>query len=190
MNSNVHILWGGALFGKKGNPRISWSAVAGAIAPDLVMYILIAMALISGQTFTQIFSVSYFTPAWHIPINLTNSIWLYGPVLLWGFWKRQPATIAFSASAFLHLITDFFLHREDGHAYFYPLSDYIFISPLSYWEQAYFALEVSAVILVLSFVLFALVMVKHKNLWARLGYGVLLALEVVFFASFVIFDPF
>lgn len=49
---------------------------------------------------------------------------------------RRPLFV-FSAAALLHVITDLPLHHNDGHPHFWPFSDWIFSSPVSYWDPAH-----------------------------------------------------
>ena len=45
---------------------------------------------------------------------------------------------AFASSAFLHLSLDFLLHSQDARRQLWPLSDWVFISPLSYWDKNHY----------------------------------------------------
>ena len=41
------------------------------------------------------------------------------------------------ASAAVHALFDLLVHREDGHRHLWPLSDWRFMSPVSYWDPEY-----------------------------------------------------
>jgi hypothetical protein len=41
------------------------------------------------------------------------------------------------SSALLHVAFDLPLHHEDAHRHFFPLSEWRFASPVSYWNPAY-----------------------------------------------------
>jgi len=43
----------------------------------------------------------------------------------------------FFASMFFHSLFDYPVHHDDAHAHFFPLTNYHFISPISYWNPAY-----------------------------------------------------
>jgi hypothetical protein len=45
--------------------------------------------------------------------------------------------MVFAVAALLHVGTDFLLHHNDARRHFWPLSDWVFRSPLSYWDPAY-----------------------------------------------------
>jgi membrane-bound metal-dependent hydrolase YbcI (DUF457 family) len=53
-------------------------------------------------------------------------------------WLRRRAAAAFFASIILHCLFDLPIHREDAHRHFVPLSDWRFVSPISYWDPAYY----------------------------------------------------
>ena len=41
-------------------------------------------------------------------------------------------------SMLIHCGFDFFLHNDDAHHHFFPLSDFAFESPVSYWDAAHY----------------------------------------------------
>ena len=108
-----------------------------ALMPDLPALLFFVIHLIQLKT----------PHVWHLytgPYKLAAT-WLHSlPVALamllvcrllkwhWGLW--------FCFSWLLHGIFDFFTHGSDGHAHFFPFSDYVFASPVSYWQVDRFAL--------------------------------------------------
>ncbi len=46
--------------------------------------------------------------------------------------------VIFALAALTHAAADFFLHVHDAHAHFWPLSDWRFASPVSYWDPRYY----------------------------------------------------
>ncbi|MEJ6403517.1 hypothetical protein [Yoonia sp. 2307UL14-13] len=51
---------------------------------------------------------------------------------------RSPVMIALCGAALLHLFLDFPLHHDDGRAHFWPLTNWIFQSPVSYWDRNHY----------------------------------------------------
>jgi hypothetical protein len=43
-----------------------------------------------------------------------------------------------AASGLLHSVTDFLSQREEGHMHFWPVTRWIFVSPVSSWDAAHF----------------------------------------------------
>ena len=54
--------------------------------------------------------------------------------MLFAIALRSAVGIAFAGAGFLHLTLDFPLHHDDGRSHFWPVSDWIFESPVSYWD--------------------------------------------------------
>jgi len=54
-------------------------------------------------------------------------------------WRaRMQVMMVFFASMLMHSLFDFPLHHNDAHRHFWPLSDFRFASPVSYWDPAYY----------------------------------------------------
>jgi hypothetical protein len=78
-------------------------------------------------------------------------------------WVRLPwqaPLLIFCAAALLHVITDLPLHHNDGHPHFWPFSEWIFSSPVSYWDPAHHGRVWSVIEIVLAVVMIAV-------LWKR-----------------------
>ncbi len=94
--------------------------------------------------------------------------------------------LAVSASALLHSAIDFLVHRDDGHMHFWPLTEWRFQSPVSYWDPAHggnwFGLFEAAVGIVLIVVLFR----RYRSRRVRAMLGLALALYAAVPAYFVL----
>lgn len=58
--------------------------------------------------------------------------------------------LVFSLAAALHVATDFPVHVNDGRPAFWPFSNWIFSSPVSYWDSRYYGSIVGLFELVLA----------------------------------------
>ena len=47
---------------------------------------------------------------------------------------RSAVLIALFSAALVHLTLDFPLHNDDARAHFWPLTNWKFTSPVSYWD--------------------------------------------------------
>ncbi|WP_299964302.1 cobalamin biosynthesis protein CobQ [uncultured Roseobacter sp.] len=136
MNTPAHLLIGAAAMARPANRAVVWAAFAGALLPDLSLYLLAGGALIIWQIPPQIvFDELYFSDAWQTVFAIDNSFVLWGVLLGIAIWRGAPWAIALTGAALLHLALDFPLHHDDGRPHFWPLSDWIFESPLSYWDR-------------------------------------------------------
>ncbi len=77
----------------------------------------------------------YFDSAWQAFFDVFNSIPLIALCLL-VTWRLAAIrwTVLFAAMG-LHVVFDLPLHQDDAHRHFFPLSDWRFVSPVSYWIQ-------------------------------------------------------
>jgi membrane-bound metal-dependent hydrolase YbcI (DUF457 family) len=209
MNTQTHMLMGAALFGRP-MPRLAWAAVAGGIAPDVPMYLIVAGLRMVGYPMREIFERLYWENWWQIANAIGHSFVLWGGLvavslaLLPRPWsdrfaaqsssasgrhdpappagrltRSAPLLFAVSASALLHSAIDFLVHRDDAHMQFWPLTEWRFRSPLSYWDPAHggtwFGLFEAALGILLIVVLFR----RYRSRRLR----ALLALALVLYAA-------
>lgn len=120
--------------------RPLWLPIAlGAIAPDATMFGFYAyQKLIAGTPESTIWNDLYFRPEWQVVFDIPHS-WPLMALGLWMAWRMASAPwLCFFASMMLHGLGDFLLHNDDAHRHFYPLSDYLFMSPVSYWDPQHY----------------------------------------------------
>lgn len=112
------------------------AACVGALLPDLSLYLMAGWALHVQQIPTQVvFDELYFSTAWQNVFAIDNSIplWLAGLVL--ALLSRNRAATAFASAGLLHLGLDLILHAGDGRPHFWPVTTWVFHSPVSYWDS-------------------------------------------------------
>ena len=135
MNTPAHLIFGLTVFGKADAPKVNVAALAGAMIPDLSLYLLAFWHLqLLGTPADIVFGQLYFSDAWQSIFRIDNSMVLWGIALVSGIMWRAPILIALCGAAMLHLGLDFLLHNDDGRAHFWPISNWIFQSPVSYWD--------------------------------------------------------
>jgi hypothetical protein len=130
--------------------------VAGAILPDLPYVVFFVAAAIEHgpRAFAD---PALWRSVWAHPlvVGLHSFLpWAVTMLLLISTHAgRSPGVVAFIAGWGSHIVIDMFTHRSDGYPIFWPLSDYRFPTPVSYWEPAYhsraFALVCDGAIVVL-----------------------------------------
>ncbi len=205
MNTQSHVLMGAAFFGRP-LPRLAWAGAAGGILPDLPMYTIVAALGLLGYSVSDIFDRLYWEPWWQIANAIGHNFLLWGTLTIVAALAiarsrtgppqaSSPASgsetagvaalvFAFSASALLHSLIDFLTHRADAHMHFWPLSDWRFRSPVSYWDPDHygnwFGLFEAALGIALILVLFR----RYRALPLRAGLLVALGLYVAVPAFF------
>ncbi|MGG7567441.1 cobalamin biosynthesis protein CobQ [Rhodovulum sp. DZ06] len=137
MNTPAHILIAAGLFARPGRPGLGLAAMAGALVPDISVFTMVAWEhLVQGRPLSLVFGYDYRDPFWQGIFAVDNSIPLWALLALAALAWRKPMLAAFAAAGLLHVICDLPLHNEDARRHFWPLSDYVFHSPLSYWNPA------------------------------------------------------
>ncbi len=152
MNSQTHILMGAVLFGKQ-LPRLAWAGAAGGVIPDLPMYVIIAGLRAQGYPLDRIFGEFYWAPWWQIANAIGHNFILWGVMVVisgaillsaknkngrYASGKTNALVFALSGSALLHSVIDFLCHRDDAHMHLWPISQWRFRSPVSYWDPAHY----------------------------------------------------
>lgn len=149
MNTQTHLLLASALFARPGREnRLRNAAVlSGALLPDAVIFVMFIWSKLIGAPESEVWSNWYFTPPWLTAIDWMNSLPLFGVILLAGWmlprdppaWNLLSSTlILFALAAITHLLGDLPFHVDDGHAHFVPLTEWRFVSPISYWDPRHY----------------------------------------------------
>lgn len=170
MNTPAHLIFGLMAFSKRQERDVSLAAVVGALVPDLSLYVLVGWSLYIAQIPPQtVFDVLYFSPSWQQIFAIDNSVFVWGGVLAVGFWRKSPVWIAFAGAALLHIAFDLPLHHDDGRAHFWPLTTWVYESPLSYWDRAQGATWIAPLETCVALIFCAFLLRRHPSLIARLG---------------------
>ncbi len=150
MNTPAHLIFGIAAFGDPTRRAVTAAAIAGAIIPDLSLYLLAGWELLIQGTDPQIvFGQMYYSESWQAVFRIDNSFVLWALMLVIGLMTRSAVLIALCSAALLHLTLDFPLHNDDARAHFWPITNWKFVSPVSYWDPKYYGHIVGPVEVVL-----------------------------------------
>ncbi|MEM7752212.1 MAG: cobalamin biosynthesis protein CobQ [Pseudomonadota bacterium] len=140
MNTPAHLLIGTTLFASADRKGTYAAALAGAMAPDLSLYVMVAVSIWGlGIPPDTVFREYYYSDAWQSVFAVDNSFILWGVLLGLAVWRGWPRFVAFAAAGLAHLALDFPLHTHDARMHFWPVSDWVFESPVSYWDSAAYA---------------------------------------------------
>ncbi|MGR3540459.1 MAG: cobalamin biosynthesis protein CobQ [Hasllibacter sp.] len=162
MNTPAHLVVGLAAFGRPGRPAVTGAALAGSLIPDLSLYLLAGWHLIVlGTPARTVFGRLYHSDGWQAVFAVDNSLPLWALALALGLAWRRAWLVAGAGAAVLHLAADLALHHDDARRHFWPLTDWVFRSPVSYWDRTYHADLVAPVET-------ALVLALCVWLWTRL----------------------
>lgn len=195
MMTQTHFLVAATLLcSPKRPPQQNVAVLLGAFAPDAAIYILFVWSKLAGVDEQQLWDVIYFSEPMLTYTAIGNSAPLYVMITIFGIAmvkaastepQPQPAgmpvgfarfvapgytnvLVLFGLAALTHLAGDLPFHVDDAHPHFWPLTDWRFISPVSYWDSAHhgstFAIFEGIGGIVLAAVLFR----RFKAWWVRL----------------------
>lgn len=180
MNTPAHVIVGAAAFARPGALAVNVAAVLGSLMPDISLYVLAGTALFLMDVPPDVvFDEYYFSDAWQQVFAVDNSFVVWGALLGIALWRRSPALTAFAGAALLHLALDFPLHHDDARPHFWPLFDWVFVSPISYWDRRHFGEVVGPLEAALCIALCAFLLLRFRDWRSRLLILALGALQVV-----------
>ncbi|MEM1316617.1 MAG: zinc dependent phospholipase C family protein [Pseudomonadota bacterium] len=187
MNTPAHLILAAAIWARPtrrgGRParqaRINAAALIGSVLPDLSLYFMVLWeARVNGRSPAQIFGEDYRDPFWQTVFAVDNSIPLWLGLTALAAWRRWAVLGALSGAALLHVLTDLPLHHNDGRAHFMPFTDWIFESPVSYWDPNHYGWLVGPVEALLCVGLSILLWRRFRSRLVHALIGVALLLEV------------
>lgn len=167
------MLMGAALFGGRERAR-AISAALGGLAPDVPSFALVFWAgVVERRGPREIFEELYFSPAWQAIMGPSHSAPLWIMALLAAMALKRPLAVAFIASGLVHHAFDFALHAQDSHRHLWPLNDWRFESPVSYWDPAHYGSIVAPIEAALVLGMAIWLARIHKGRWIRAGLALL-----------------
>lgn len=188
MNTPAHLIVGVAAFGRANKTAVTFAALIGGFLPDASLYIMAGVSLFwLGLPDQYVFGTLYFSDAWQQVFAVDNSFVLWGIGLGIAVWTRSAWAIALTGAALLHLALDFPFHTDDARMHFWPITDWKFHSPISYWHSdhgaGWFGPMEMALVLGLTIYIFRTI----PDLWVRITVGILCGLQLVPFLSWYLF---
>lgn len=159
MNTQTHLLMAAAVAlpwveqratpGTVSPSLLLCAALLGAVLPDVSLIAMVAVGVAMQVPASVIFDEWYFNDFWQGIGAMSNSIPIYvvlaavsGLSLYRVESKRSDAFFAsllvLSLSALMHCLTDFPLHHDDGRPHFWPLTQWVYESPVSYWDPRHY----------------------------------------------------
>ncbi|AVZ30811.1 MULTISPECIES: hypothetical protein [Cyanophyceae] len=139
MNTPSHAILNLVIFNQQLRDQASPAILIGAVLPDIPIFVFyLLMKFVYRLPEKQIWSEVYYQPFWQGIVSTFHSVPLAVlGLLIAHFWNWQLIEIAL-ISMVLHSLLDFPVHNNDAHRHFFPLSNYRFISPVSYWDRNHY----------------------------------------------------
>ena len=179
MNTPAHLIFGLAAFGKPDAAKVTAAALAGALIPDVSLYLMAGFHLLILGTEPQVvFGQLYFSDGWQSIFRVDNSIVLWGMGLSYAIWARSAWAVALCGAALFHLGLDFLFHVDDGRAHFWPLTTWIFESPVSYWDPNHYGRIVGMIEMLVAAALCVWLWRRFRTILMRAILFLLAAMEI------------
>lgn len=132
-----------AALGPHRPPREQVAIVLAALLPDVPMFGFYALEKLLWRLPEATIWEDYFQPNWQHAFDAAHSLPLMVIGFLAAYTYRSTIGMIFCLSLMLHVAGDLPFHHDDAHRHFFPLSDWRFESPVSYWDPRYFGQLVS-----------------------------------------------
>jgi len=146
VNSPTHTFLALALLSKRGDKKRNWAVFIGSLLPDAAIYLWAPyQRFVNGVSGEKMWRELYFEAPMQNLIAYFNSIPIYAALALGGYiaMKRQmkwgALLLFFALAALIHMATDMPVHSHDAYRHFWPISDWRFFSPVSYYERDHHA---------------------------------------------------
>ena len=140
MNTLTHVVAAAAVLARPDQPRRNRIVLFGALVPDLSIYVMCVWALATGNFDESLWSDIYWTEPWQTMGAVTNSVPLALLILSVGLVSKSVWLKVFAGALLIHAALDFPLHADDAHRHFWPVTDWRFKSPVSYWDPDHYGL--------------------------------------------------
>ena len=180
MNTPAHLIIAAAVFAKPQKRKITSAAIAGGLLPDFSLYALAGWSLfVQGNTAQHVFDVQYFSAEWQQIFAIDNSFFIWALIIAIGVYLRKNWLWAFGGAGLLHLCFDFPLHHDDARQHFWPITDWVFNSPLSYWDPNHHGNIVSVLEIALCMVCLVFLWQRFKTKFARISIAAVAAMQLL-----------
>lgn len=188
MMSQTHLIFGLTAFGKPMSARVTAAALAGSFIPDASLYLLAGThLLVLGTPPEVVFDELYFSEGWQAIFRIDNSFVIWAMALALAVGLKSKVAMALCGAALLHLLLDFPLHNDDARAHFWPISNWKFLSPVSYWDPRYYGHIVGPVEVITSLIACGWLALRFKGRAMRALIGLLAVLQILAGTAMILF---
>lgn len=174
MMTPTHLLVGAAALTRPGAARRNMAVLAGALWPDFNIYYLFVWSKLKGIPESELWNQVYWQEPWQTWSAICNSVPIFLVLLAVGLFQKWELVTVFALAALLHVAGDFPVHNSDAHMHFWPLTDWRFHSPLSYWDSNHYGGYFALFELAFSVVLMVVLWRRFASLWVRVPLGLAL----------------
>ena len=183
MNTIAHMIIASAALARPASPRRNAAVLLGGFAPDASMFVFFGWSRLQGWSGDETWNVQYWTEPWQSLGAVSNSFVIWALILALAFWKKTPLLGAAAAAALVHIAFDFPLHGDDAHRHFWPVTDWRFFSPVSYWDPEANGLLGGLIETVVTFAAIIVLWMRFKTRFWRIVFSALAFLQGLAFSA-------
>lgn len=187
MNTPTHLIAASAILARPNRPLRNYAVLAGAVIPDLFIYILSTWALLAGRMNEDLWQITYWQEPWQSLGAISNSVPLALAILGIGIWRKWAWLSLMAAALLIHAALDFPLHADDAHRHFWPISDWRFHSPVSYWNPDHHGLWGGMLDCAVLFAGLGILWLRFTAKWVRMSLAILAGLGIVYLSLIIAF---
>lgn len=174
MMTPTHSLMALAALSKRGDRRRNVSVLAGSLIPDAAIFLWTPyQSIVNGVSGEEMWDKLYFEPPMQNLIAWFNSIPIFAGLGLIGFAARGKTwgklLLVFALAGLIHIAGDLPVHADDAYRHFWPISDWRFYSPLSYWDVDHHAVWVRKIDIALALGCAAILWTRFTARWVRIA---------------------
>ena len=141
------------------------------------------LTFIRGEPQQKIWDEIYFNPPMQLTAAIFNSVPIYATLAFIGALYRKTVwgllLLFFALAALIHIALDFPVHGHDAYAHFWPITDWKFHSPISYWEVDHHANWVGLIEVFFCLGAIYVLWNRFAQLWVRITLGTCLAFTIL-----------
>lgn len=194
MLTTTHMLLGAAISTR---PHFRGWQIAmgwlGGLAPDASVVLMVIASRTTGAGGGDLWDKPtglYWQEPWQTFSAISNSMPMWAVLAVCGYLlyrfadKAKPIWLGvtiFCVAALVHTICDFPVHTDDAHVHFWPLTDWRFHSPVSYYQSSHFGDIVRPIEALVDVVLAAFLVWRFRQ-WTVRIFAVLFAAPPVLMA--------
>lgn len=139
MNTPTHMLIGAAVFARTTPPSILIAALLGGLVSDLPLFVMVLWATrVVGLPDNEVFGQLYFSDDWQAILSVDHSLLVWSALIAIASWRGNAILRSFAGASLLHAAADFLTHKDDARRQLWPNSDWVFHSPVSYWDSRFY----------------------------------------------------
>ena len=185
MNTPSHYIFNLVFLSNTIAPNANFAITVGAILPDVPIFLFYGITkFVYNLPEKEIWENAYYDPFWQTIIALFHSFPLAAIGLVACLYWNWHTGVIFCTSLICHSLLDLPVHHDDAHRHFFPLSNYRFISPLSYWDSAHYGtfVALAEVVIILALTPFALGLLQ-----SGLTKSIIIAIDLLYIVGYIRF---